>query len=717
MSDLRKRSVVLLERWAEAAEAYWLDLGNGAGCYGPGYQHWGVQSNLNYIAAMATLADQEGVARGDFWRGRALTALRHVLATHVTGERLGNDGRKWGNNWISMLGLERSMHGVARLDSAMQPADRAALRGMLRSEADWLLNPSRGAAAGVNAGLWGREGKNNPESNIWSGAYLWRMAALFPDAPQIEEWREQAHRFLINGVSVEADATDASMVAGFPVKMRHVGANFFPNYALDHHDYMNVGYMAISVSNVAILHFDMKQMGYAVPETLYHHQADLWRVLRGFIFNDGRLLRVGGDSRVRYAYCQEYLLPALLFAADKLGDQHALELAANQLGLMECEAAGGDGLFYGQRVEWLRENNPHYYSRLESDRACVLAMLLNYEPLVEVPKATGESFEESVRGGWLEQEHGAVMERSQERIASFSWRARGFPQGLCIPADRSDLAEWFQNLVPVVRFIGEKDEDAGCHRSLLGYTLDTFSGGFVTCGSVMVGVNIQLDEGAFCTDQAVSHIAFAALPDGHTVLSLQYVMATSERVCFIKEVHGLNLIVPNDIFNGYSRKMDGAAGTVMFNSPPASDEVIETGSNWLSIDESLGVVSFSGGPLEVERSAQRRAGVYKSLYTEVICQGHQKKVRLCQPGELLIDTAFAVLAGADAATTAAVSGGVLNFSAGGVRGVWVEGHDKRRYALVANFSAEGVGVEVLGDKFTLAAGQARVVSGELSVEN
>ena len=53
----------MLERWANAVEQFWYDWddGSGLGCYGPGYIHWGVQSNFNYAAAMATLASQPGV--------------------------------------------------------------------------------------------------------------------------------------------------------------------------------------------------------------------------------------------------------------------------------------------------------------------------------------------------------------------------------------------------------------------------------------------------------------------------------------------------------------------------------------------------------------------------------------------------------------------------------------------------------------------------------
>src|SRR5690606_36486925 len=227
-----------------------------------------------------------------------------------------------------------------QLKSHLTDADCAALRRVLVSEADWLLSDyTKGGHGGPTGALWNSTGRNEPESNIWNGALLWRTAVMYPDEPRAAEWQRRAHHFLLNGVSIPADAEDDTLIAGQPVRQWHAGPNFFPHYALDHHGYLNVGYMVICMSNAAMLYFDLKQQGLAIPESLHHHQADLWQVLRRMIFADGRLARIGGDTRIRYAYCQDYLLPALLYAADHLGDAHALELVAGQLEWIERESA------------------------------------------------------------------------------------------------------------------------------------------------------------------------------------------------------------------------------------------------------------------------------------------------------------------------------------------------------------------------------------------
>ncbi len=714
---MREQATALLARWAPAVERFWhpgTDDGD-LGCYGPGYIHWGVQSNWNYAAALATLAQQSGVADCAHWEGRALAALRFALRTHITGDRRGNDGRSWGHSWISMLGIERGMHGVAVLDPLLTDDDCSALRRVLISEANWLLQDAqRGDHTGVFAGLWNTEGNNVPESNIWWGALLWRAAQRYPDAPEAEAWQARAHAYFINGISVPQDAYDETPIAGKTVAQWHAGANFFPNFALDHHGYLNVGYMAICMSNAALLHFDMQRAGLPTPDSLLHHQADLWKVLRRMVFGNGRLARIGGDSRVRYAYCQEYLLPALLFAADVLGDGHALTLAEQQLkGIAEELDASSDDTFYGARMGHMCDANPHYFTRLESDRACALSMLINYLPLVTVPAAPERSFEAEVAGSWTEIEHGAALHRASARLASFAWRARGLTQALCLPP--SDVraissAEWDRNLAPVVRFLGDADDDSGRHRRLLRTSLQTFPGGFATGGAVMEGVDVRIDEGAHCTDQAVTHLAFAALPDGRTCVGLQWVVAAEDRVGYLVSLKGLHLNVANDLFNAFCRTIYTADTTRTLLSPPSQAEVIVLESRWLNVDGVLGLALLYGAEcFAIDRAANRRGGRYGSLWVDEVCSSVELGPRPTHPGEILVDVGFAVLSGVTVAATAAFEGGGLSFDVPRVRGAWVVGSDGARYAVVANFGAVAVDVSALGQVVTLDPGACRVV--------
>jgi len=692
-NDILFRAKSLLENWANAMNCYWYEsyYDKLTGCFGPGYTHWGVQANWNYLASISTLSsitvnsDQKSALAK-----RAISSLRFAIDTHITGRQIGNDGKQWGNSWISVLGIERAFHGLKHIEPLLSDQDLSSLRRLLINEANWILfHGNRANHKGVCASKWNSSGCNNPESNIWNGCFLHRIARLYPDEKNRNEWLKLADKYLINGISVESDAYAQTLISGIPVKDWHVGANFFSSYALDHHGYLNVGYMVICMSNAAILHFDFKSLGLEPPQSLYHHQLDLWKVLSNMIFEDGRLARIGGDTRIRYAYCQEYLLPSLLFAVDCFNDFNAFQIMERQIELMEIEAKENrDGSFYGKRLEHLRLTNPHYYTRIESDRACVLSMLLNYLPVLNVDHLSAKEDSNKLHSKlWIEEEHGAALHRSPTRFSSFSWRANGLAQALCLPPQNGNLAEWSSNICPVVRFIGDDGLFPAKHRRLLTGQVRAIDGGFIACGSIMEGVDIVVDEGGHCTDQAISYIAFAALPDNRTCICIQYVISSPEQVGYLIELKGLHLNVPNDIFNNYNRVITFSGGSCKLSSPPLNDDLMQIDSRWLNVDETLGVsLIYGADKFQISRSKSRRGGRYKTLFVEEICTNVSSELKRCTPGEILIDIGFVVVSGISTEETKVIQGGRIHSNNDKVKAIWFQGFDQKKYAFFANFS-------------------------------
>ncbi len=703
-----------LADWAEFSERWWyVPPGSPElGCYGTGYNSWGVQTNQKYLSAMAVLATHPDVPDGfdrQWALERALKALRFSMASHLTGQSACTDGTSWGRTWISSLGIERMMYAVHLMRPHLTDDDLAALHRMLAGEADWIWQDHhRGSHRGVFGGRWAASGKNVPESNLWNGALLWRTAVMYPDHPNAASWREQAHRFLINSVSLPCDADDDRPVAGKPISEWFEGENFFDNMALDHHGYLNVGYMVICMSNAAMLHFDMKAAGLERPQSLDHHQGDLWHAIRRMLFSNGRLARIGGDSRVRYCYCQEYLLPSLMYAADRLDEPHAAALAEGVLEMIEREIEwSGDGGFYSRRLGRMQKENPYYYTRLESDRACALGQLVTYAALLDAapPQARAGSFESDVAGLWHEPEHGAVMHRSTTRLASMSWRAHSQTQAMCQPPGESHLTDWAQNLTGAVQFAGRdplSTIDQRRHRRLVDCHTRAISGGFITWGRVDEGCSLKLAEG-WTTDEGLAdhYIAMAALPDGHTLLGLQYVRIRDRRA-LCHEIKGLHLNLVNDFYNENRRILTVASGIITLDAPAACDEVIDLDSRWLNVEGRLGVAGLYGArTLQVHRSPAPRAGS-----TPMLCSLNVEEINWhcdvgmidANPGEVILDAGWAVLSGADASQTRRFAE-LCEASAGdGLRSLIVHGLDGVRYVFAANFSQREIGqtgIEIL----------------------
>ncbi|WP_156254248.1 hypothetical protein [Pseudactinotalea terrae] len=620
-----------LVEWLRYAEQDWHTRQDDAaleqGWYGSGYTGWGAQTTLQYLAAAGAVAVHAATPDTRRWaRRRALAALRYSIATHVTGFADAEDGRRWGRTWISVLGLERAGWVIDELGPELEPRYRAGLDQLLVDEADWQAeHHERAGEGGIRGSRWSHEGLNRPESNLWCGAHLWRTAERYPDHPRAQRWRDVAVPFLLNAVSVPSDATSDEVRDGVRVADVHGGPNFFESYALDHHDYLNVGYMVICTSNAAFAHLDLLSQGRAVPESLSWHQGDLWQRIRALVAPDGRLVRVGGDTRVRYAYCQEYLLPALQYAEHELGDTGASELASAYLRLVERERAEtSDGSLYGRRLDPLGIAQPYYRARLETDRACVLGRWLHHA----ARRVAGRPADpEPTTSAWSDDEHGFAMTRGENRIASASWRAASGTQVLAFPTARPDMAEWALNLCPVLRFEGDgapasPTESPKAQRRLAGYQLETFDGGFLTAARVEEGCALRIAEGWHGAEPvADSWIVVAALPDDATVVGLHLARARGLRPPLLSAL-GLNLLIPNDVHTTSEHSIVGV-----------DDEA-------LCVDGQLDVVSDQ--PLSVSSHPVSSTSGLRSIGVERIAAGARHGRYWVPAGGSIVEAAWVV---------------------------------------------------------------------------
>lgn len=659
--------------------------------YGTGEStHWAQQSNLNVFAAYAILGTDPSLRSGPEgaeWRRRALALLRYSLRTHASGDLPATDGQKWGRHWISALGPERAQHGLAAIDPWLTPDDRARLRAFTISEADYLLKDYP-----VKASLYGSSG-NCPESNIWNGNFLIRAATSYPDAPNAAAWREKGIRFLLNGLCVPADAKSDEPVAGRPLREWIVGANFFPSWALDHHGYFNVGYSHICLSNLAMALYGYRLRGEEPPEFLLQHAADLWRVLRKFSFPDGRLIRIGGDSRWRYAYCQAFALASYRLAAHALGDDSAPALERGLADIFAAEqATNGDGFFYSKRLADLRQRSYYNYMRVESDPPLALSCLLAWARLMDAPaKADAPYAQPDATMRFLEPYHGAVLLRTNGVVRSsvttadnpVDWVDPWGPSDLCLPLGRSDLAEWNGSLHALPGLV--RGVSLGRRHSA---ALVQDGAGYVTSVSAVWKEIGQEGEGEKPNERLRSDSASAALPDERSIVVLERVSVLMDTsLDFFLPIY---LPVPNDLFNGLSRTYAGGSFRRVLPGGPSADELVDTGSSSLSIDGGLLNVSlaYGGDALQIRRFAERR-GEYRhfrtrqgSIALDAITAGARGPCRVLR-GEVIADTGVVVTAGPCESPASAERIPAPD----GVRAVRATGCDGSRWIFAANFGS------------------------------
>ncbi len=692
----------------------------GRSCYGPGASNnWAVQTNLKAFAAAAVMAadpafdeTRAGVSRRSMLE-HALALLRFSLESHcATGGRC-LDGAPWGHTWISMLGIERMAHGVEAIETHLEPGDRDLLRRVLISECDWLLDGYyRGRAERPGEIRAGTVENNHPENNIWAGALLHRAALLYPDAVRAAEYRDKGSRFLVNGISVAADALSGAVVDGRPVSEWFVGANFFESYALNHHGYLNVGYMVICLSNLAMLHFSCRRAGQEAPGALYHHAADLWNLVKLCTFEDGRLLRIGGDTRVRYCYCQDYAIPAWLMALDCFGDRDCPGFEAGWLAQVRREMANnGDGAFLSDRCRELAGVSPLYFTRLESDRAAALSMGAFWRRTLELPGTAAEQPSPIfLTGAWSDEYHGACLVRGAARTASWTWLAGERPNGLCLPSGDSALAEWRHNLAGEIRGLGRVN-----YQDLVDHRQAIFDGGFLTWGRTVFRSEKMMCESHPDEETAGQEIVCAALPDDATMLVLQRARVLAR--VDLASVKGIFLQVPNDLFNGYRRVYRSGGRVLETNGRDWRAETIRVSGGRLEIDGRLLLEGAYGlDALFIHRPGRRQVGLSVRqdradaggmLLVDEICAPCQLGRRNYDAGAVIYDHGFAISVRPACAGRVGRWGarpeGLAAPGCPEVRLVAADGRDGVRYLLAANLGGRPAAPEI-------KAGEARRLS-------
>lgn len=720
-----KDYIRVLERWVKSAinDIHSVKDRSTLKFYGTGTNGWGVQTHQKGFSALAVLATDPyadsrrmGISKEELLE-ISIMLLRYNLESHKEGSYHCTDGEnvKWGHTWISALGIERMMHGVEAIFDYLTNDDKELLRKVILSEADWLL---------INKPVNANEiHPNEPESNMWNGATLLRAALMYPDAPNVEKYKEKGNRFLLNAISIPSDKDSNRIYFGKPLKDWHSGANFFESYSLNHHGYLNVGYMIITLSNIAMLHFTYRKYRQMAPASLYHNMEYLWRLVRAFIYEDGRLFRIGGDTRVRYCYCQDYLVPVLLLVKDCLNED-CDELEKRWLEIVKKEMDyNDDNTFLSKRCELLVEKSPLYFTRLESDRACTISLgaywRREYNEIEERYGTSDYDINEEYKkelSAWSDEYHGAEFVKDENRYASFVWRSAEGPQGHCLPTNDSSLAEWQYNMTSRVEGGGLVNTN-----QIVSFNNESFNGGFVTSGVYHTITSQLLEEQDDRNTNVANKIAFAALPDGHTTMTLQY--AYTLRRCHLNAVKGFHLNIPNDVFNDFKREYYYKDGVLKFEHEGVEESLSSVG-RWVNVDNKLGIVLGYGEDLKLYHPNYRKVGLRHSFYKErgfllcdEICTSFDLKPQWFDKGEKVFDFGIVVMASIDYKTTSKINPFVVYSDNDKIRTLGVEAIDGNCYLLVLNVSDNIVSCNLSFDNLNYNTVEDLLTKKELEILN
>ncbi len=646
--------------------------------YGTGEAaHWAVQCNQQMFGALAVLAELD---QNEELMAQALAMFRYSLRTHLTGDLRCSDGKQWGRHWISVLGLERATPGLNVLEKYFTEDDRKRYRELRIFESDYRLNEYP-----VQASMDARKGANVPESNIWNAGFLMRTALDYPDLPQAERYLQKATGMMLNGLSIPSDAEDREhFYNGKCVADWHVGPNFTENFSLDHHGYMNMGYSYICLSNLALLYFNFRERGQTPPPELFHHLKELWLTVKKLTFPDGRLLRIGGDSRTRYNYCQCFAVSAWLLAAELFQDEDAVRFEAGYLDLVEKEQSGNsDGSFYGSRLKELKDYSYFYYRRLEADPMHALSTGAYWRKKFAIPDQVISSPAQD-NCFWADDFHKAALLRTGNAVRSVVHRANHGQELLCLPLNRSDMAEWTQNLTG---YLG--GHYAAAEEIPEDVRLSGQGDRFLYSCAADITEKAPMGEGEEKYVVARRQYAAAALPDGKTLLVYERMKILKETT-FTFGFRSLHCQIPNDVYNDFTRHWITERGQFSTENLPGKNHLLATDAERLNCDNCLSFFSLNGEKFLIRQSEKQNiflsCGLWGMYADEVCLSGTLQSVRP-SAGEILYETACAVCADMDAESMLSQSGGKMTVC-GVERHLVFHGADGRTYTLVYNTETE-----------------------------
>ena len=653
--------------------------------YGTGEAaHWAVQSNFNIAGGMAILAKEtKDPILAENARKLALKLFRYNLHTHKTGTMSNSCGAQWGGSWISILGLERMGAGQLELESYLTEEEKTEFRTLRIYEADWLVENYE-----TEADLDGfYSGKNKPESNYWNASFLYKTAMDYPDCPNRDTYFKKACSLFLNSISIPSDEKSEKIFRGAPLKEWFVGANFTENFSLDHHGYMNIGYSIITLSHAAYFYFYCKARGWELPEESQHHVKDLWNVVKHFVFPDGRLLRIGGDTRARYCYCQMYFLPILLMVQQLYGENCCAEQEKGMSELLRKEqSVNGNGSFFGKRLDDMSWQSRYYYTRLESDPFAVLAFAADAHHRWTFIQPS-ETQPGPVPAVWGDDYHGADMIRTESTVRSIVRRAGEGPMVLAHPLFESDLAEWHSNGHAQYEghFICQLLPEKSYRRQ--------FQKGFINSGKILYAEGNPWGEGEGKYNILQSQSACAALPDGKSMIVLEQVQVLKEHA--LNQFRSIGWQVPNDVHNGESRTFYGENFTRTITRR-SGDGVIDTKSRWVNVDNKITLVlGYGADSFKINAPSEDRGNLkycrdMTSLYVNEICGTVENTPRVRRmPGEILADTGYAVIADSSADDGKRYSLKHLP-TEGALRVVQFTAPDGKNWQFAANFGTETV---------------------------
>ena len=227
-----------------------------------------------------------GVSREALLKDTILPMMRYCVATHVTGPRKTDDGKRWGDAWQSAYWAQMLGRAAWWLWDELPDDLRDGVRRVVVHEAERFVNlpPPHQIPADTKA-----------EENAWNSLIFHTAMLLLPDDPRRPNWEQLFQKWVISSFFRPADEKSQQVVDGRTVAAQFTGANIYDDFTLENHGFVHPDYMtcfSLSLGAEA----DYLLSGRRPPEALLFNAREIFENLKWFALPDGGYVYPSGQD-------------------------------------------------------------------------------------------------------------------------------------------------------------------------------------------------------------------------------------------------------------------------------------------------------------------------------------------------------------------------------------------------------------------------------------
>ena len=578
----------------------------------------------------------------------------------------------WGSTGTSDYTWESSLWAMSVAYSAffqwdnLTTSQRNYVKNLLKAECNYELNRSIPT---------GYAGDTKAEENGWEADVLAATLGLFPDDELAPKWFERLREFAINSYSHSSDASDHTVIdPAYDTKTvadLYKGTNLYPDYTLQNHNYFHTSYQNVVIQELgeaalALKLFQNQLYGkekWSTNALMHNNLKVQQQVLNWLALADGELAMPNGNDWSLFLYDQ---ITSYSTNATFLKDPDALmleNLAYKMIKARQTTTTDGSWL--------LRSDIGARRMGVEAHRVMMSYLMHNANSTADLTPSSFEEFRSRYDSAHIFTSQNIVRAYTPYRFTTFSWAPGISSYTGYIAANSVD-----KNKI-IVPF---KSNNTG---NFIGWY--TVSGKNINATPVVSGV-YQLDgtawtmNGELNTNDATLNNRFAIYSTpGNAVIYLDQVKANTAAT--VTGARGGLMAISMDEFTKTKRNFYTEAGTSTLDG----NTLTKFSTNWLNIDDALGVVAHNDGQMAFGERANNNSIMTAKLYAD-----YSTTSKAYKAGDVVAARNFTYYSNVDAATTSKLSSALVNLKDSlpdGWNGVVASDADGSQYILVSNFNS------------------------------